>query len=221
LHAEPGTWFKADFLAELFNYPSPRYLTNVSSTGYRYSLTIKNNPYQDLQWKIKLVKKAWQITPGTIGTGLNSIKTSEVRRLDSRIILGSDLGLRWQSRLVISLLSGNSKKIPGYAAVQQIGIHKQPYLKYIFQFVVFHVEDWDNRIYLYEPGLYYDFNFPVYYGSGQKISSVVVLKAGGKVAVSVKASMLKYYDREHTGSGNEMLPGNKKWEAKFQLRLTL
>ena len=221
LQSEPGIWFTADFLVELFNYPSRRYLTSVPSTGYRYSLTLKNNPYQGLQWKIKLVKKAWQITTGTHGAGLSSIKTPEVTRLDSRIILGSELKLQWQSRLVISLLSGNSKKTPGYAIVQQIGIRHQPYLKYILQFVVFHVEDWDNRIYLYEPGLYYDFNFPVYYGSGQKISSVVVVKAGGKVAVSVKASMVKYHDRDHTGSGNEMLPGNKKWEAKVQLRLTL
>ena len=166
-------------------------------------------------------KKAWQTTPGPIATGLRSIKTSRVTRLDLRIVPGSDLMLHWQSRLVISLLSEQNKMIPGYAASQQFRIKFRKVISGNLQFVVFHVEDWDNRIYLYEPGLYYDFNFQVYYGSGQKISSVLAVKVGRKLTLSVKASMLTYHDRDYSGSGNEMILGNKKWEGKLQFRLTL
>jgi hypothetical protein len=128
--------------------------------------------------------------------------------------------LKWQSRIIVSFLSGKSNLITGYAAVHQVGMNLMQYLKCSFQFVVFCVADWDNRIYLYEPGLYYSFNFPVYYGRGQKISSVVSLKTGSRVTLAGKVSMITYNDRNETGSGNDLIEGNKKWEFEMQLRLS-
>ena len=221
LHAEPGVLFTADFLVELFNYPNPRYLTRVPSTGYRYSCTFNNPGIKHLRWKFRIIKKVWQTTPGTDDIGLRSIKNSEVTRLDLRFIYDPELLLKLQSRLVVSLLSGENKPIPGYAAVQQLSIHHRPYLSCTFQFVVFNVTDWDNRIYLYEPGLYYSFNFPVYYGTGQKVTSVVSLKTGRRMTLAMKASMITYHDRRETGSGNDLIPDNKKLEVGVQLRLSL
>lgn len=221
LLAEPGKSFIVDFTAELFSYPASRYLTSVPSRGYRYSCTFRNTGYGSLQWKIRLVKKLWQTTPGTDNPGIRSIRTSEVTRLDLRIIYNPGFILQWQSRVVISLLSGSIKPVPGYAAVQQAGISAMKKLKCTLQFVVFNVADWDNRIYLYEPGLYYSFNFPVYYGKGQKVSFVLSLKPGRKVTIAYKTSFITYHDRENTGSGNDMIPGNKKWETGLQVRFSL
>ena len=221
LHAEPGLLFTADFLLELFNYPSPRYLTRIPSTGYRYSCTFNNPGIKHLQWRFRILKKVWQTTPATNAIGLRPLKNSEVTRLDFRLIYDPELLLKWQSRLVVSLLSGESKPTPGYAAVQQLSIHLRQSLTCTFQFVVFNVTDWDNRIYLYEPGLYYSFNFPVYYGTGQKVTSVISLKTGRRMTLAVKASMITYHDRRETGSGNDLIPDNKKVEVGVQLRLSL
>ncbi len=221
LHAEPGVLFNADFLVELFRHPSPRYLCNVPSKSYRYSLTLKNNSYNRLRWRFKMVKKVWQVTSGANVDRLRTLHTPQVVRLDFQIFPVTESMLIWQSRLVFSLFSEHGKTNPGYAAVQQLSLKSIHNMNCKFQFVVFHVEDWDNRIYLYEPGLYYDFNFPVYYGSGQKISSVLAVKAGGKVTISVKGSLVTFHDRDFTGSGNDMILGNKKWDLKLQLRLNL
>ncbi len=221
LQAEPGGKIVVDFTAELFSYPEPRFLTKVPSTGYRYSCTFQNVGYGDLRWKIRLVKKFWQTTPGTDNTGIRSTHASNLTRMDLRFIHNPTSGLQWQSRVVVSLLSESRQAIPGYAAVQQAGINALKKLKCTLQFVVFNVTDWDNRIYLYEPGLYYSFNFPVYYGKGQKISVVVSLKSGRKLTIAGKVSVITYHDRDHTGSSNDMIPGNKKWETGLQLRLNL
>ena len=93
-------------------------------------------------------------------------------------------------------------------------------MKYTCQFVVFNVVDWDNRIYLYESGLYYSFNFPAYYGTGQKITSVVTLKTSNRITLAGKVSAITYNDRRGTGSGNDLIPGNKKWEVEMQMRLS-
>ncbi len=158
---------------------------------------------------------------GTDNTGIRSTHASNLTRMDLRFIHNPTSGLQWQSRVVVSLLSESRQAIPGYAAVQQAGINALKKLKCTLQFVVFNVTDWDNRIYLYEPGLYYSFNFPVYYGKGQKISVVVSLKSGRKLTIAGKVSVITYHDRDHTGSSNDMIPGNKKWETGLQLRLNL
>jgi len=220
LHAEPGTLFLADFSVELFNYPYPRYLTNVPCTGYRYSCTLKNTGTKNFQWKFRFVKKVWQTTPAINEIGPRSLRSTEITRLDFRFSHDPALLLKWQSRIIFSLLSGKSNLIPGYAAVQQVSMNLLKYLKCTFQFVVFYVPDWDNRIYLYEPGLYYSFNFPVYYGTGQKITSVVSLKAGNRITLAGRVSVITYNDRKETGSGNDLIPGNKKWELEMQLRLS-
>ncbi|MEN8229923.1 MAG: hypothetical protein ABFS38_17315 [Bacteroidota bacterium] len=221
LHAEPGLLFTADLLLEYFNYPDPRYLTRVPSTGYRYSCTLNNPGIKHLQWRFRILKKVWQTTPATNATGLRSLKQSEVTRLDFRFIYDPEVMVKWQSRLVVSLLSGESKPIPGYAAVQQLSIHRLQSLTCTFQFVVFNVTDWDNRIYIYEPGLYYSFNFPVCYGTGQKVTSVVSLKTGRRITLAGKASMVTYHDRRETGSGNDLIRDYKKIEVGVQLRLSL
>ncbi|MCD4709782.1 MAG: hypothetical protein K8R52_02975, partial [Bacteroidales bacterium] len=115
---------------------------------------------------------------------------------------------KWQTRLVISYYSQQLEEVPGFAAVQQVTLRTSWNLKATAQFVLFQVTDWENRIYLYEPGVYYSFSFPAYYGSGQKTTLLLTLKPVRRITFSVKISGI-------TNSGNQ------KWEAAIQLRLNL
>jgi hypothetical protein len=110
--------------------------------------------------------------------------------------------------MVISRYSNQPDQHPGYAALQQITLGSSTYLKATVQFVLFRVADWENRIYLYEPGVYYSFNFPAYFGNGQKTTLLLIAKPTHRVRLSAKIS----------GMTNR---GIKKWEAAFQLWLNL
>ena len=221
LHAEPGTLFTADFFIEIFRYPSPRYLSILPSTGFRYSCTLKSTNANKIQWKIRIIKKIGENTPRNDKIGLPAFNKSDITRLDFRFTHEPENKLKWQSRLLVSLLSEENHWIPGYAVVQQFRINIKQSLKCTFQFVIFNVTDWDNRIYIHEPGLYYSFNFPVYYGKGQKITSVVSIKKFKSITISGKASVITYHDRKEAGSGNDLTQGSKKWEIGLQLRLNL
>lgn len=219
LRTETGSLLNVDFQLELFNYPSPRYHTAVPSLGFRYSCTLSSTGIPPLQWRLRLTKKIWQTTPAQNKAGIPPVITSEVTRLDIRMDHDQVAFFHWQSRLVISLLSGSLRPVPGYAVAQQVNITPLKNLSCRCQFLVFHIADWDNRIYLYEPGLYYNFNFPVCYGKGQKVTSVISWKICRSITLSGKASAMNYYNRKETGSGNDLRSGSKKWELACQFRL--
>ena len=57
--------------------------------------------------------------------------------------------------------------------------------------MVYHVPSWDNRIYLYEPGLFQQFSFPVLSGTGNKITLVTSVKAGKRLTLEARGSIDK------------------------------
>ncbi len=218
-HAEPGRSFQADFLLELFNYPAPRFMADVPTTGHRYSCALGNPAPGKWQWNFIIAKKCWQITPGREEPGLRPLKNSSVTRSDCRLLFDADLPISWQTRVVVSHFSKDDQTTWGHAAAQKVIIKPRPFINCTIQFVVFKVTPWENRIYLHEPGLYYSFNFPVLYGRGEKITSVITVKPVRRITLSLKLSAISYHDREKIGSGNSQVPGNTRFESEVQLRM--
>lgn len=208
LHVETGKYVTAELTGELFRYLSPRYLTTVPSSGNRLDLSLQNPVKKLFQWRLRVVSKTWQTTPATETTKLRPLQNSRVTRIDGRLIYNYQDLFKWQTRLVISYYSQQLEEVPGFAAVQQITLCTFRNLKATVQFVLFQITDWENRIYLYEPAVYYSFSFPAYYGSGQKTTLLLTLKPVQRITFSAKISGI-------TNSGNQ------KWEAAIQLRMNL
>jgi hypothetical protein len=208
LHVETGKLITAELTAEVFRYPMPRYLTRVPSGAYRLDLSMQNPGSQVLEWRARLYSKTWQTTPADENSRIRPLQDHRVNRFDGQLIYNHHNLFKWQSRLVIGYSSKQFSPAPGYAAVQQLTLASSGHLRASAQVVLFHVSDWENRIYLYEPGFYYSFNFPVYYGSGQKTTFLFTYKPTSGITVSSKLSVM-------TKSGS------KKWDVGVQLRLNL
>lgn len=208
LQVETGKLITAKITGELFRYPMPRYLTQVPSAGYRMDLSLQNPGRRVMEWRARWVCKTWQTTPAANSYRIRPLQEHRVNRFDVQLIYNHLARFKWQNRLVVGYYTQNGKTIPGYAAVQQLSLNISQLLKASTQFVLFHVSDWENRIYLHEPGFYYSFNFPAYYGCGQKASLLITIKPGSGISISAKFS----------GTFNT---GNKKWDTGLQLRLNL
>ena len=146
-----------------------------------------------------------QYTPTTDLPGIRPLTILQNNRLDGRVVYRAFDRFTWQSRLVISFTPGK-KTSRGHTALQQLTILANKRLRYTVQVVMFHVPSWDNRIYLYEPGLYQQFRFPVYSGTGSKLSMVTSLKPIKGLTLEGKVSVIRENEKE-------------KWEAGIQLRL--
>jgi hypothetical protein len=227
-HFEAGRAFNAEFRMELFRYPGPRYLARIPTAGYRLGLSISNAGAATLQWRFRIYRKMWQTTPADGERPLPLITTSKVTRLDLKLNQSHDgtkqqssHQLQWQSRMVLSWVQGQAIGEPAYAVVQGISFAPFASLRFTLQWTAFNVEEWDNRIYLYEPGLSYNFDFPVCYGKGDKIAAVFSCKTGRHLTLSGKVTRASYLDRASTGSGTEWRSGNKRWEVSVQFRMKL
>ena len=208
MHVEAGKFLTTELTGELFRYPSPRYLTRVPSTGSRLDLTLGNPVNNLIQWRLRVVSKSIQTTPLDENRGIRPLQDSRVTRMDGRLIYLYGDFFSWQSRLVVSFYSHQQDRVPGYATLHQITLGSSGKIKATVQVVLFQVADWENRIYLYEPGLYYSFSFPVFYGQGQKTTLLLTLKPMRRIILSVKISAMINRNIPH-------------WESALQVRLNL
>lgn len=208
LHVETGKLITAELTAEVFRYPLPRYLTCVPSGSYRLDLTLQNPGSQLLDWRLRLYSKTWQSTPVDENYRVRPLEDHRVNRLDGQLVYNHQDLFKWQSRLVIGYSSRQPGTAPAYAAVQLLTLSNSRHLKMSGQFVLFHVSEWENRIYLYEPGFFYSFNFPVYYGNGQRTTLLFTYKPTSGITVSSKLALM-------TKNGNTL------WDVGVQLRLNL
>lgn len=188
LHMEPGKIFTVKLTGEVFRHPSPRFLAQVPSGRYRLDLSVQNPPNKALQWRCRLVSLTRQTTPADEISLIRPLLNARVNRVDGQLIYNHLDSFKWLSRLVIGHYSQKQNSSIGYAAVQQLTIISD-YFSFVAQFVLFHVSDWANRIYLYEPSFYYSFSFPVYYGSGQKTTLLFTCKPLKRFSVSTKISI--------------------------------
>jgi hypothetical protein len=248
-HIEAGRFFVGDLTMELFTFPAPTYRAALPSGGRRLGLSVRNPGTRELNWRFRIYEKRWQSTPEKEAKGIPATKSSRLIRsevgfdflpgrgrygkpeqsvapsLSTRRTVGElnlkPLELRWQSRLILSWLQGQPVSRPDFAVDQRMTLRCGSSFRSTLQLVVFNVTAWDNRIYLYEPGLYYSFNFPLCHGSGEKITAVIALKTGKKLTLSGKLGTVIYHDRDYTGTGMERREGNQQWEMELQLRLRL
>jgi hypothetical protein len=188
LHMEPGKVITVKLTGEVFRHPSPRYLTQLPSSRYRLDLSLQNPPNKSLQWRCRLVSHTWQTTPADKISPVRPLLNSRVNRIDGQLIYKHLDYFRWMSRLVIGHCSQKEHTSMGYAAVQQL-TYISDYFRIVAQFVLFHVDDWANRIYLHEPSFYYSFSFPVYYGKGQKTTLLLTCRPLKRFSVSTKISI--------------------------------
>jgi DNA uptake protein ComE-like DNA-binding protein len=218
-HLEPGPAMEADVTAEIFQYPFPRYRTLVPTQAYRMTLNLQNPRTGPWQWRVRMVEKSWQSTPSMGNTGARPLKESRLNRFDVRLIHETGKHFSWQSRWIFSFLSPSTEPMPALAALLRVDIRASSQLQASMQFVWFRVEEWEARIYLHEPSFYYSFSFPCYYGRGQKNSFLLTLNDLKKITFSAKLSGITYYDRKESGSGADLVNGNRMWETALQLRL--
>jgi hypothetical protein len=168
-----------------------------------------------------LVKKERQITSNTDGIGVPTIINRRLIKMDMALKGEEIKSISWKTRLVISTSRGDAGSEPGIAAIQDLKIAPTGKWRGTFQICLFNVKEWENRIYIYEPGLLYQFSFPACYGTGQKLVSLCSYKPNLKWTFNLKLAAISYNNQSVTGSGPDQRNGNQKWDIGFQIRYRL
>ena len=82
----------------------------------------------------------------------------------------------------------------------------------------FNTDDYQSRLYLYEPHMEGDFSFPTYYGQGLRLALTARADVGRHLRLSLRLGHTRYFDRDAIGSGLQLISQPQTTEADLQLR---
>ncbi|MDG5799568.1 helix-hairpin-helix domain-containing protein [Marinilabiliaceae bacterium ANBcel2] len=80
------------------------------------------------------------------------------------------------------------------------------------------VDNYDTRIFVYEPDILYSFSTPGYYGKGSRFVLLTKITPMRKLDFWIRFSRWYYSDRDSVGTGFMETKGNTRHEFRFQLR---
>lgn len=83
----------------------------------------------------------------------------------------------------------------------------------------FSTDDYNSRVYLYEPGLLYAFSMSSFYGKGTRAALKLQYNFRKFLMFQAKFGWTHYTDRNTISSGTEEIQGNNKADIQFQLRI--
>lgn len=83
----------------------------------------------------------------------------------------------------------------------------------------FDTDDYDARVYVYEPGLLYTFYTPSFSGNGFRCSVRLRYEVGDVLMLLAKLGHTVYRDRDEISSGNDLIRSNRKTDLQVQVRL--
>lgn len=83
----------------------------------------------------------------------------------------------------------------------------------------FDTDNYDTRIYMYEPGLLYAYSMNSFYGKGMRLAMNASYSIGKWFVLQAKCGWTHYLDRDHISSGLEEIRGSNKADLQLQLKL--
>ena len=130
----------------------------------------------------------------------------------------SALTLRTQGDGVVVSEQGSNSR--GVMVGQQVR-WQQRWLKVTGTLAWFRSDDYDSRLYQYEPSTQYDFSFPAYYGHGIRYSLMAQATIGKHLALATKLGVTNYFDRSVIGTGLQQIDQSSMADLLVQLNVKL
>jgi len=135
----------------------------------------------------------------------------------ARLSAEYDGGL-WAARTQADLSACNfDESATGWMLSQQLRL-KREHWQAAAGVGYFNTDNYDTRLYAYEPGMRYGFNFPMFYGEGIRYWLQARLQLIEAVEVSAKLATTDYFDRATIGTGLQQIDHSAQTDLDLQLR---
>lgn len=105
----------------------------------------------------------------------------------------------------------------GYMLSQQVAF-RQPKWQVGGTIAYFNTDNYDSRVYLFEPGMIYTMNFPMFYGEGIHYAVQAKWTPNKRLMASAKLQTANYFDRSEIASGLQRINASSQTELELQVR---
>ena len=208
------SWFVQGYV-DYAHFSWPRYQVSASSDAFDALLSAR---YSRKRWTWNMRYRMH------IRQRDNDTKKLIVNQRSHRLRIAVDwtttstLTLRTQGDgVVVSEQGTNSRGI----MIGQQARWQPRWLKVAATVAWFHSDDYDSRLYQYEPSTQYDFSFPAYYGHGIRYSLMMQADIGKHLALATKLGVTNYFDRSVIGTGLQQIDQSSMADLLIQLNVKL
>lgn len=124
----------------------------------------------------------------------------------------------WNARTSLDyVMSQKEERSQGYMVSENLG-YQWRWLRLAGSLGYFHTSDYESRIFVYEPGLFYQMSFGNYYGEGMRYALVARSEIGRHLLLITKLGITDYFDRDHISSGYQEIVGSSQTDLEIQLK---
>ena len=193
-------------------FPWPKYQAAIASHAYDGFLqaTYKRGGWSVLaRYRLKIREKD------------NEEKTALINRTEQRgrVAIGYDGGV-WSTTTQADVVYVSYKeKDFGWMVSESVSLRPLEWLSIVGNIGYFNTDSYEARIYTYEKGPLYTFNFPSFYGEGIRYSLFARADFSRKVMMIARVATTNYFDRNTIGTSYQKINHSSMTDLELQLRL--
>lgn len=193
-------------------FPWPKYQAAIASHAYDGFLqtTYKRGRWSVLaRYRLKIREKD------------NEEKTALINRTEQRgrVAIGYDGGV-WSTTTQADVVYVSYKeKDFGWMVSESVSLRPLEWLSIVGNIGYFNTDSYEARIYTYEKGPLYTFNFPSFYGEGIRYSLFARADFSRKVMMIARVATTNYFDRNTIGTSYQKINHSSMTDLELQLRL--
>jgi hypothetical protein len=217
LSTKPAERLTLKAFVDVFSYDWLRYNVYRPSDGFE---AFAQADYQiNHQQKIYLRYKT-TIKEANTSSNTTTYQVGQYQKDNIRLYYGHEPNERWrlQTQLECSIYKDDEQKSDGWMAFQDIRYKLDQKLSASIRYILFDIEDYDSRIYSYEPDVLYAFTIPAYLNKGMRLILNFKIKPINNLEVWGRLAHTAFSNIENIGSGNQKILGNQLSEWKVQIR---
>jgi len=205
---------------DYFKFQWLRYLIKAPTDGYDASMYLTYKPKRGWETMLRFRYKEKGVNLPTAELGYPvGMREQTLLRLQTRF--SPESAWSFTTRIDWSRVKIQGKDIPnGFYLGQDIQYqHPDNYFSIILRYGLVDAEDYESRVYVYEPDVLYSFSVPMYYGQGHRIISMIKITPISKLDIWIRYGAWHYTDRTTISSGNNQIDSNVLNELRFQVRV--
>lgn len=215
----PIKHWKFDLHFDSWKFPWLKYGVNAPSTGHEWQAQATFTPKRNIEFiaRAKYETKKKNSTETANIKPVVSYNTSKYR-LQINYTPNSEWKLK--SRIEVSRYHLPDSTSWGFLVCEDMQYKpaKLP-LTFTARVAVFDTQDYNARIYAYEPDVLYAFTSPSFYGRGTRLAFIIKYDIIDCLDVWLRIANTYYADKTEIGSGLDLIQGSNKTEVKLQFRL--
>jgi hypothetical protein len=219
LNVNPNKHWAFSFYGDYFRFPWLKYRVDEPSKGYEILGQAVYTPSKTFKVLARFkTENKQQNTDLDVPVSF----LDDVKREGYRVEVNWQLNKNWsfQNRAEVSQYKkGNADREFGYLVYQDIDY--SPMFSKItgnVRFAYFNTPSYNSRIYAYEDDVLYSFSFGMYSGRGYRTYLNLKYNLAKKLNIWLRYGLFIYKDVETVGTYLDEIKGNKKSEAKIQVR---